>query len=391
MTFTMVAISNLKRNPVRSVLTGMSLLVAAATLTAVMALDRGYSRAVRDELVHKTGVHMYITKEGCPIEAASVIAQGGLSPLFVAQDMVKVIEQFPQVDAVLPFKLFAVTTEDGSRTDIFMGVTDQVARIKPDWRYASGTWFTSDSSVVLGAEIARIEQTAVGERIYSEHFNREFVVSGILARNYSQDDGTIFLPLLTAQKLVDREGKLSAIAVKLKDVAQLDQTRTQMRASLPDDYYVLGSKELGEGILQFYGSTRVIMIVMVIVAFVVSVFGIINTMLMAVMERRREIAYLKCVGAGTGDLLRLISIEALVISAAGSLAGVILGVALSPAFGSVMRGFLVAYVPSGPVAQSDPLTVLGAFVLCTALGLACALYPAWRAARIVPMEVLRND
>ncbi|MEZ4550369.1 MAG: ABC transporter permease [Desulfobacterales bacterium] len=212
MSFFKVAISNLRRNPVRSLLTGLSLAVSAATLCVVLSLDKGYSNAVTNDLVNKTGVHMYITKEGCPIEAASVIAQGGLSPLYVDESIVARLEKMPELDAVMPFKLFALTTDDGTRTDIFMGITDAVEKIKPDWRYTAGGWFTSPDSVILGAEMARIENLGIGDRMYVEHFDAEFVVSGILARNYGQDDGTFFMPLKTAQSLVNREGKLSAVA-----------------------------------------------------------------------------------------------------------------------------------------------------------------------------------
>ncbi len=386
-----VAISNLKRNPVRSILTGLSLLVSAATLTAVLSLDKGYSSSVTRELVRKTGVHLYVTKEGCPIEAASVIAQGGLSPLYVEESLVPELRKVSRIEAVMPFQLFSVTTEDGSRTDIFMGVDSAVCVVKPDWEYTEGGWFTSDTSVILGAEVARIENLRVGEKMFSEHFNREFVVSGILKRNYSQDDGTFFIPLPLAQKLVSREGKLSAIALKLKDIQTLDAVRTHIRASLPSDYFVIGSRELSDGILRFFGSTRVIMFVMVGVAFLISVFGIINTMLMAVLERKREIAYLKCVGAGKLDLLRLISIETFLISVAGSTTGTFFGIVLSPFFGRVMRKFIVTYLPSGPIAAPDPGLALLAFVVCTTLGVLCSLYPAMRAAGISPMEVLRNE
>ena len=74
-----LAFNNIRRTPVRAVLTAVSVLIAAGTLNVVLSLDRGYSSAVQRELVEKTGVHLYITKEGCPIEAASVIAQGGWS------------------------------------------------------------------------------------------------------------------------------------------------------------------------------------------------------------------------------------------------------------------------------------------------------------------------
>jgi putative ABC transport system permease protein len=266
-----------------------------------------------------------------------------------------------------------------------------VQAIKPDFRYTAGGWFTSDSSVILGAEMARVENLGVGDLMYSEHFQKEFVVAGILDRNYSQDDGTFFIPLRTAQRLVNREGKLSAVALKLKDVNTMDASRTRLRAMMPADYYVLGSKELSDGILQFFGSTRVMMFVMVAVAFVISVFGIVNTMLMAVLERRKEIAYLKCVGAGTGDLLRLISMETLAIAVLGSAAGTIGGVLLAPAFGNVMRGFMAAYLPTGSIAKPDAAIAFLAFGLCTIVGFGCSLYPALRAARIVPMEVLRNE
>ncbi len=391
MNFMTVSWSNLRRNPIRSLLTGLSLAISAITLTVVLGLDKGYSSAVTDELVNKTGVHMYITKQGCPIEAASVIAQGGLSPLYVTEDLTERLLRHPNVDVIMPFQLFTVTTEDGSRTDIFMGITDTIQKIRPDWAFKSGGWFESESSIILGAELARIESLAVGDRTYSEQFDREFTVSGILERNYSQDDGTMFIPLKTAQKLVDREGKLTAIAVKLKDIGKLDQSRNEIRAMLPADYFVLGSRELSEGILQFFKSTRVIMFVMVGVAFVISVFGIINTMLMAVLERRREIAYLKCVGAGRIDILKLITFETLAICLSGSMIGASAGLVLSPAFGHFMRSLLVAFIPSSPVITPSIPIALFAFSACTLIGVTCSLYPALRASRIVPMEVLRNE
>jgi ABC-type lipoprotein release transport system permease subunit len=100
-----IALSNLRRNPIRSVLTGLSLAVSAATLTIVLSLNKGYTSAVTEDFVKKTGVHLYVTKEGCPIEAASVIAQVGLSPLYVSEDILPKINAVPQLEAVMPFKL----------------------------------------------------------------------------------------------------------------------------------------------------------------------------------------------------------------------------------------------------------------------------------------------
>jgi len=386
-----LAFNNIRRTPVRAGLTAASVLIAAATLSVVLALDRGYAGAVKRELVDKTGVHLYITKENCPIEAASVVAQGGLSPLYVEESLVAVAESTEGIAAALPFQFFAETTTDGTRTDIFMGVTEAIRKVRPDWVIGKGGWFEDEDSVILGAQIAQIELSKIGDKLYSEKLDKEFKVSGILKKSYSQDDGIIFLPLATAQKLVKREGRLSAIAVKLTDVGKIQEVTTRLRGRISQDYSVIGAKELSEGVLGFFAATRMIMFVMVGVAFGVSIFGIVNTMLMVVMERRREIAYLKCVGARREDVLRLITLETLIICLAGGLGGILAGAAVTPAAGSLLRGTLMGYVPAGSIAAPSAGIALLSLSVAVAAGVLCALYPAWKAASIVPMEVLRNE
>ncbi|MBM3957765.1 MAG: ABC transporter permease [Gemmatimonadetes bacterium] len=114
-------------------------------------------------------------------------------------------------------------------------------------------------------------------------------------------------------------------------------------------------------------------------------------MLMVVMERRREIAYLKCVGARREDVLRLITLETLIICFAGGLGGVLAGAAATPAAGTLLRGTLVGYVPAGSIAAPSADIALLSLTVAVAAGVLCALYPAWKAASIVPMEVLRNE
>ncbi len=386
-----LAFNNIRRTPVRAILTALSVLIAAATLTVVLSVDRGYTRAVEKDLVEKTGVHLYITKEGCPIEAASIIAQGGLSPLYVAEEIVDVARKIEGVQSVLPFQLFTATTSDGSRTDIFMGITDDIKTVRPDWKIKQGDWFENESSIILGAQLASTEQVGIGEQVYSEQFDKVFTVTAILEQSYSQDDGTFFIPLKTAQAMVKREGKLSAIAVKLNDIGRLSEITTKLRANLPEEYFVVSAKELSEGILGFFAATRMIMFVMVCVAFGVSVFGIINTMLMAVMERKREIAYLKCAGARKRDVLQLITIESLIISLSGGVGGVLLGLLMTPVADHMLRGVLIAYVPTASIADPTMGIVNLSLLLSVFTGVVCALYPAYKASVIVPMEVLRNE
>lgn len=391
MTFLSFALSNLKRSRVRSVLTVLSVATACATLGVVLSLDRGYRNAVNDELVRKAGVHIYITREGCPMEAASIIAQGGISPLYVPASILGKLAGVKGLQAVMPFNIFALTTEDGTRTDIFFGVTRDLLRMRPDLELEKGGWFNRPDSIILGAEMARLEKREVGDKIYFEQLKREFTVSGILRRNFGQDDGAFFLPLGTAQSLIDRKDKLSAIAIKLEDMANLTRVKTELRGLLPADYYVISAKELGDGVMTFFGSTRAIMMVTVIVAFFVSILGVVNTKLMTIEERKKELAYLKCVGAGSGDIVRLVTLEGFIMSVAGSLLGIGVALAAGPWFEGFFRKFLVVYVPSSQIIRTDPAILAFSAVTVVIVGMLATLYPAIKAARVRPMEVMRND
>jgi putative ABC transport system permease protein len=391
MKFYQFAIKNLMRNKSRTALTILSIAVATTTLFVVISLDRGYRAAVAEELVEDTGIHMFVTREGCPIEAASVIAQGGISPIYVPQDIAEKVKGVEHVKEVMPFKIYAITTPDGLRTDIFFGVTEEIQRIRPEWKIKEGTWFKDENSVILGAEIARIERREVGDRVYFEHFDKEFTVSGILEFNYTQDDGFFFLPLATAQRLIDREGKLSAIALHLEDLDHLSEIKTTIEGMLPEDYFVVTAKALGEGVLAFFGSTRAMMFLMVFIALIVSTLGIINTMLMAAVERRKEFAYLKCMGAKFSDITHLIFSETLIISLIGSVVGLGVSILLLPGFENFIRRFLVVYIPAAAIVRPgiDIAIFTSAIVILT--GVFAALYPAIKTAKIAPMEAIRNE
>lgn len=391
MKFYQFAWNNLKRSKARTILTILSVAVAAITLCMVLFMDKGYRTAVDEELVKKTGVHLYITREGCPMEAASIIAQGGISPFYVPQEIVDKIKEMEFVETIMPFSIFAVTTQDGARTDIFFGMTEAIQKIRPDWEISKGSWFKDKNNVILGAEMARLEKREIGDKVYFEQFDKEFVVSGILKRNYSQDDGIFFLPLEVSQDLIDRKGKLSAIALRLKDITYLEKAKSLIISALPSDYFVITSKELGEGVLRFFGSTRAIMFIMVIVAFLISVFSITNTMLMAIIERKKELAYLKCVGAGFFDIVWLISLETLILCLTGTFLGSGASLISAPHFEGFMRKFLIVYVPAAKIVRPSLEIIIAVSFITILTGALSALYPAIKAAKTMPMEVLRND
>jgi ABC-type antimicrobial peptide transport system permease subunit len=80
-----------------------------------------------------------------------------------------------------------------------------------------------------------------------------------------------------------------------------------------------------------------------------------------------------------------------VICLLGGAGGILAGAALTPLAGNLLRGTLVGYVPAGGIASAAPDIALFSLLVAVTAGVLCALYPAWKAASIVPMEVLRNE
>jgi len=391
MTFNQFAFKNLMRNKWRTILTILSITIATLTIFGVLSVDKGYKMAVEEELVNNTGVHLYITLEGCPMEAASVIAQGGISPLYVPEEIVEKIDKVEGIKVMMPFKIFALTTPDGLRTDIFFGVTGEIKEIRPSWKIKNGSWFKDENSIILGYTIALTEKRSIGDKIYFEHFDKEFEVVGILEQNYTQDDGAFFLPLNVAQKLIGREGKLSAIAIQVEDVGQIEKVKTSLQATLPENYFVIPSQALSEGVLEFFGSTKAMMVIMVIIALIVSTLGIMNTLLMAALERRKEFAYLKCTGASGLDIIKLVFMETIIMCLIGIFLGVVVTILISSGFENFLRQHLVVFIPKARIVRVGFDTGILSVVIIILSGLLSALYPAVKTAKVIPMEALRNE
>ena len=393
MKFHQFAIKNLIRSKVRTILTILSISLTSIILFIVLSLDKGFESSIQEDLVDGIGAHLFVARGGCPMDAASIIAQGGISPMYIPQSVYETIKDIPTLEHVMPFKIFSITTSDGMRTDIFTGVTKEVELMKSKWKYKDGGWFKNDNSVILGADIASIEKRKVGEKIYVEHFDKEFVVTGILEYAYNQDDGMIFLPLKTAQKLINREGKLSAIAVGLANINDIHMVKTEIKSKLSDDYMVITPESIGNEIMSFFDSTRAIMFAVLFFTLVVSTVGIANTIITMIYERRKEFAYLKCVGAGFIDIYKIILYETFMICVAGIAIGLSVATLLSSLFESYVRGiFLSSYISSTADIIRPSFEIASiTFLIIIMIGLIAATLPAIKISKIMPMEAIRNE
>ncbi len=377
---------NLARHRARTSLTILGVAIAAATLFIILSFEAGYDKALEEE-IEGSGIHLFVSTEGCPLEAASLILHGGEIPKFLTMDRLEKVKAVEGVKEAAGFLIFSLSSPSGDKIDLFYGITDEALNLKPNWK-VRGSWFKDDDSIILGYEVARVEKRDVGDKVYIESLDKEFKVVGILEQTFGQDDGFYFLSLASAQKLFKKENKLTAVGVQLADFFKLQEVKDKLE-TLPD-VYVVTAEQINEEIMRFIGGSKALMFAMLFIALVLSALGVLNTILMATFERQREFGYMRCVGAGKGELVTLILLETACVSFAGWVTGIVGGFVFSSGAEGWIRQFL-AYVPAGRLLRPNVVVVVSSFALTMVLGIIAGLYPAMRAAKVSPVEAIRND
>lgn len=380
-----LSLKDLRRRRARSALTVAGVALAAATLFSLLSFNSGYRLALQKEM-SDSGIHMFVSTEGCPMEAASLALHGGEIPKFLPEERVPAIRSAPGVRAATSILIFSVPGE-GQRVDLFYGADDEFPKLKPHWKL-KGSWFTNAQSIVLGAEAARVEKRDVGDKVFFPELETEFTVSGVLERTGSEDDGWFYIPLKTAQRIFKKEGKLTGVGVNLANVERIQETKEALE-QIPDAY-VVTAQQMMEQILKLVGSSKTLMFAVLGIALAIAVLGVLNTVLMSVMEKLREFGYMRCVGASPGDIFKIVLTETVTLCLLGGLVGVIVG-----ALGSSVADYLIRqvlpYVPAGRLVAFDAAMLVLTLGITVGIGALAGVYPSWKASHASPMEAIRNE
>ena len=387
-----VAYKNLLRKKARSGLTIIGIALAAWVLVSLLGFNRGYELSLSSD-IDSLGYQILVTAKGCPYEAATLMLKGGTGLRYMPEKIVGDIASQPEVNQVTPMLMTAVFDpnkgESGGITG-YLGVDPATyPQMKKMLQFAQGDWFSDSNSyeAVMGYEAAELEQREVGDKLLVPGKNVEIKVVGVLKRNGTQDDGTIFLPLKTVQKVFGVEGKLTGIGIKLKKEADIAQFEERMY-KLPD-VQVVSLSQVKQTIMTLVSTAKVMVFSIALIAILISVVGVINTILMSVMERIQEIGILKSMGAMAWDIFKLIWIETLILCLIGGLIGTSLALATAKGTEILIRQ-LLPYAPSGGLVKINFALILLTFGVITLIGLLSGIYPSWRAARVRPLEAIRS-
>ncbi len=220
-----------------------------------------------------------------------------------------------------------------------------------------------------------------------------FKVVGILERGGSKDDGSYFIQIEDAQRIFRKYKMLTGIGIRLNDLAKLPMftDRIYNRKELGETQ-VISLAEVKGTILNLVQTAKILVMSVAFIAIIVALIGVMNTILMSVFERTQEIGIMKAIGASRMDIFKLIWLETIIICALGGIVGTFIAVFGGTYIEKLIRGVMskAGYVPAGQIVHFTPQIIIGCFIGAIVLGVLSGIWPAYRAAKMRPIEAIRS-
>ncbi len=270
-----------------------------------------------------------------------------------------------------------------------------------------------DSGILLGSELALHTGVSVGDAVTLISAagtitplgmipkSVSFIVRGVFSTGmYEYDSNMVYISLEEAQKLFMKDVP-SGVEMKVKDIYKADAVAGRILARLGPGYWAKTWKDMNQSLFSALKLEKTVMFIILLFIILVAAFSIISTLIMMVMEKRKDIAILKSMGATTGQILRIFMTLGMVIGMSGTIVGVILGLLLTynldPViafieflFGIEVMPIDVYYITGLPTKVDYPLVgTIG--LVSIALSFLATIYPARQAARQDPVEVMRYE
>ena len=391
-----------------TVISILGVMIAVTTLNVTIAVMTGFEEVLRDRLL---GINAHV----------SLVKPGDY--LTEYQDIIGRVMQEEGVLAAAPSIYGQVMVTSGSRVsgvvvrgidpDRVNGVVDIQRFIKegslqglkrPGMLEVEGRT-VSLPGVILGARLAGQLGVMVGDpiQVISPFGSptvigvipklRRFVVAGLFKSGmYEYDSTLVYMNLSDVQRFFELDDAVSNIEIRVQDVYQAQEVAKRIQQKLGFPYLAEDWTRLWPGVFDALQWERRVYILVLLLMVLIAAFNIISTLIMVVMEKRRDIAILQSMGTTRRSIRRIFLIKGCVIGMVGTLLGTLFGYVICLLlkryqFFEIPDVFLVSKVPVSMSIGYFTLVALASFLIC----LLASIYPARKAAKLDPVEIIRYE
>ena len=404
-----MALDTLRSNKLRSFLTVIGVMVGVITVMVIASIISGIDVSFKKEIESYGTRSIFLYKFQPGIRIGRLSREERMRKDLTYDDAIA-LRALPAVELSVPFldvssdyfgQKILVTANGKTSANV------QLQGTLPDYE-RSGTVIISDGRFFSQFENDQNDQVCVvGSKVAEDFFpytspvdktleigGLQFRVVGVLQKRETfmggdndSENNAVYMPFNVARKLkpnstdvfilaVAREGQLDAAKDQITDLLRV---RRQVPFDKPDNFGLATAESIIEQFRSITGGIAIAMVVISSVGLMVGGIGVMNIMLVSVTERTREIGVRKAIGARRSDILWQFLIEAMTLTGVGGLIGLTIGWLLT----LLVRLLLPSYVPLW--------APIGGFVASVGIGLVFGLWPAWKAARLDPIEALRYE
>jgi len=379
-----ISFNNLRRRKAKMAFLTIGLMVGITTIVTLITLTRSMASDIERKM-EEFGANILITPQSNDLAMSyGGISLGGIS--FDQREIresdlaqIRSIRNHANISAVSP-KVLGGVKIDG-RDVLLVGVDFAMELKMKQWWNIFGDVPKTEHDLLVGSDAAKALNVMNGDTLTIK--GEQFKVAGVLDQTGSQDDGLVFAGLAKAQKLLGKEGRISLVEVAaLCSGCPIGDMVVQIAEKLPDAKVSAIQQVVATRLHALDQFKRFSYAMAAVVVFIGSLIVFV-TMMGSVTERTVEIGVFRAIGFRKSHIMRIILLEAAVVSTIAGLFGYLTGMAsarLALPFMAENRDAVLVW---------DPLVAVGAISLALLLGLVASLYPALHASRMDPTEALR--